>query len=204
MSELPEKPTDPSREQRDSVTRLALEALGEDADASWATILARTESRLRVLLELRGCRDTDDVLQEVWLQASRGLGEFDYRGPGSLQRWLAGIARNKMRERARSDRRGVELHASAAPNDSPEGLFAALRDTRPGVSTDVGRRDTERRVRQVLSTLPGDECEALLLRLYEGLSLREAGDRLGVDPSTVSLRVKRALGRCASRLEDEP
>jgi RNA polymerase sigma-70 factor (ECF subfamily) len=184
-----------------SATRLHLERLPVEPHASWASLLRRVESRLRVLLALRGCDDPDEVLQEVWIQAVQGLGAFEYRGPGSLQRWLAGIARNKLRERERG-RRSAPISAGVLDaSDGPaHGLLAALRDSRPGVSTEVGRRELEERVRAALEQLPEPEREAVLLRLYEGLSVREAGGRLGVDPSTVSLRVKRALGRCAAAL----
>jgi RNA polymerase sigma factor (sigma-70 family) len=189
--------------ENDSQTRWLLEAVPLDPEGSWETLLRRAESRLRVLASFRGRQhDADDLLQEVWIEALASLGRFEYRGPGSLQRWLSGILRNKLREDARRAGRALPAPAASEAALAPQGLFEALRASQPGVSTDAGRREAEERVRAVLEGLPADDREAILLRLYEGLTVREAGARLGVDPSTVSVRMQRALERCAARLQD--
>src|SRR5262245_29855918 len=78
-------------------TRAILERLPDDPDRGWSDLLNRVESKLRVLLHFRmtrALRDVvgeDDLLQEVWTEAVRNFDRFEYRGPGSLQRWLAGI-----------------------------------------------------------------------------------------------------------------
>ena len=89
---------------------------GRESEEAWHRLIARVQSRLRVLLSFRlgGGQDAEDLLQEVWLQALQSLDRFEYRGPGSLQRWLAGILRMKLREVRRS---ACLLYTSPSPRD---------------------------------------------------------------------------------------
>ena len=56
--------------------------------------------RLAVLihfkLDARESGDVEDVLQETYLKAFRGLDGFEYRSPGSFLRWLSSIADSVM------------------------------------------------------------------------------------------------------------
>ena len=199
----------PGQAPRDS-TRALLEALKAEPDRAWEGVLRSVQSRLRVLLSfrmdarLRAMADEEDVLQEVWLQAMAGLSRFQYRGPGSLQRWMSGILRNKLRELARQGERQVTAAGdeARAATGGDAGLLELLDRTQPSVSRTARQREVEERVQAVLETLPELEREALLLRVYEGLSVREAAEVAGVDASTISLRTNRALKRCALRLKE--
>ena len=56
---------------------------------------------------------------------------------------------------------------------------------------------------RVLSALPEKDRSAVLLRVYEGLSGREAAAVEGLDESTMSVRLREALRKCAARLKEE-
>jgi RNA polymerase sigma factor (sigma-70 family) len=196
-------------------TKDILDGLALDPHGGWERLVERVESRLRILLHfrmsarLRDVLTEEDLLQEVWVDAARNLVRFEYRGPGSLQRWLAGILSNKLLHAGRQAQ-GVPVPASAV---APESTLAALmtrrseparghQSTQSSVSGQARRRELEERVRAVLLRLPEVEREAVLLKLFEGLSGREAAQRLGVDESTVSVRFKRALEACAVHLKE--
>jgi len=186
------------------------------SEQGWAEIVRRSESRLRVLLRFRMddrarmASSEDDLLQETWLEASRRIDAFDYRGPASLHRWLAGILRNKLLHARRSGERSRvspatdREHESPVPREDSEasGLLEALRSELPGVSSAARSRDAVDRVRAIVAALPIELREVVLLRSFEGLSGREAAECLGVDESTVSVRFKKALATCADRLEE--
>ena len=200
IAPLPSEP-DPAE------TTLALLARAEGGDpAAWARLIHRCGNRLRVLLhyrldaQLTGA-DPEDVLQETWAQAIHSFASFEYRGEGSFQRWLAGILRHKMLEfRRGARRRPAQIRGECASRGSaPAALFDALVDTQTP-SRNMWQRERVRRVQEVLDRLPDVERNALLARYYEGLTLREAGDRAGVDPATILHRERRGLARCARAL----
>ena len=207
---MPESPRDPRRTE-DLVKRAA-----RRSEEGWAELLQKVESRLRVLIRFRmstrtrGRFDPDDLCQEVFIEAIKRIGDFEYRGPGSLQRWLATILRYKLMHADRSAGRLATPYSevrrpddSEAPTEVPEGLVVALESAPTTASRDLRRADQERKVAEVLESLDEPDREVILLKHYEGLTGREAAERLGVAESTVSVRYKRALEKCAKRLPKE-
>ena len=82
------------------------------------------------------------------------------------------------------------MGAALVRGSAPSGVQAAL------------RREDRDRVRRAIARLPIRERETVWLRLYHGLNGRETAARLGVDESTVSVRMRRALEACARWLDD--
>ncbi len=189
-----------------TATRDLLAAARRDPAGGWGPILDRAESRLRILLHfrmpaaLRATCEPDDLLQDTWLEASRLIDRFEYRGPGSLQRWLAGILENKLLHAERSSARIPRTDKDVGPAAAGASRLAAIFRTRASASREARRREREDLVRSVIESLPEELRRAVLLRVYEGLSGREAARVEGVDESTMSGRLRRALGACAFRL----
>jgi RNA polymerase sigma-70 factor, ECF subfamily len=207
------EPIDPESDSMPEVTRHLLDqvrAAETGAEQSWFDLLERCESRLRTLMHfrlspsVRATVDEDDLLQEVWIEAARKIDQFEYRGSGSLQRWLAAILRFKMMHAGRKAGRLPFPEASllAADASSPAGLFDALSRTQPGVSQSAQRQETEAQVLEVLAGLPDDLRECILLKVYEGLNGREAAERLGLSESGYSKRFQKALTVVGLRLKE--
>lgn len=57
-------------------------------------------------------------------------------------------------------------------------------------------------VRSVLAELPPEQREAIVLRYFADLSLREVGEVLGIPTQTAATRVRRGLERVRTMLED--
>jgi RNA polymerase sigma factor (sigma-70 family) len=204
------EPTERPRHAADD-TLAELARLSQCPDDAWPLVLARVEGKLRVLLRfrmsaaVRSRLDEDDVIQDVFVEFIQGLDRFEYRGPGSLQRWLATILLRRLSDVAKGTARTpVTLSdAARACSDETRTRWGALLAAASS-SGDVARRSNDRelveRVRSVLASLSDTHREALLLKLYEGLTGREAAERLGIDESTFSVRFHGALGRCAAQL----
>ncbi len=207
---------DPKREVPQSADHLtahllqqALEGRTHSAKA-WIEILQRCESRLRVLAycrlndRTRGTVDIDDLLQEVWVAAAHKIHEFEDRGPGSLQRWLAAILNFKLLHADRKAKR-VPFPESAmrAMDDDAVGLFAGLSRTQPGVSQNLRNRELEQKVQAAVAKLPDELREAVLLKVYEGLTGREAAEKLGLSETGFSKRFRTALDRIRLTLKQD-
>jgi len=156
-------------------------------------VLARYRIKQSALQET----DLDDLLQEVWLEADRQLASFEYRGAGSLHRWLATILHFKLLEASRQVRKaphtfGVAHHDA---DDQIEMLQSALRRSTPSVSQPARQREMIEQVCKALDTLTEDDRSAILARVYEGKSNEEAGRECGLSPKAFSKRYLRALER---------
>lgn len=192
-----------------------LHQLKNRSSDGWAELLSRAESQLRVLLHfrmgepLRRICEPEDLLQEVWEIAAANLHKFQYQGVGSLQRWLSGILSNRLRNLSRKQARipVAESDAGASQRDAAAASFPALLEafsrTSPAVSQNARQRELETQVNKVLEELRREYREVILLKIYEGLTSREGALRLGIDESTFSKRLKRALHSCAYKLRED-
>lgn len=100
-------------------------------------------------------------------------------------------SRESERGRAIAARRLVSFDSS--PADS-EPLAARLRDSKlPPADEEVGDRVQRERLLGALQALPPRQRTAIELGLFEGLALREIGDRMGISESRVCQLQKRAV-----------
>lgn len=132
--------------------------------------------------------EAEDALQEVWVRLQGKL----HRAREPIA-YLWRTARNEARRgiSRRSRRRAREVWEDSLellPEERNPGLSAA---DRLSISRQLGR-------------LPLKQREAITLMAFEGLSAREAGQRLGVSSNTVSSRYRLALERLKKRLAPIP
>jgi RNA polymerase sigma-70 factor (ECF subfamily) len=114
----------------------------------------------------------DDLTQETYLRAFRGLGDF--AGRSTVRTWLLAIARHVCADHIRTLQRRRRLDArlpEPAPAPDPAGEVAAL---------------------DLLRDLPAERREAFVLTQLVGLSYEEAADSCGVALGTIRSRVARA------------
>ena len=130
----------------------------------------------------------EDVTQEAFVRAWRGLGRF--RGEAQLSTWLYRIV---VRQAANHRRwRGVrERFAAAMPDEPP--------DPRPRPGGDPGLR---RRIASALDELSRGQREAFVLVHLEGFTVNEASQVLGKAPGTVKSHLHRALTKLRESLGD--
>jgi RNA polymerase sigma-70 factor, ECF subfamily len=145
---------------------------------AFAALIRHYDPGLRALaFRLLGDRDVmDDVLQEAYVKAFKGLPRF--RGDAKLDTWLYRIAYNACLDELRRSRRGDDLPlADELPSAGPD----------PG-EVAVGREELAR----ALAALPHDEHAAVLLVDAQGFDYRQAARVLGVPEGTVASRLNRA------------
>lgn len=147
---------------------------------------------LRYLHALVGA-DAEDVASETWLQVARDLHRFEGDSDG-FRGWVATIARHRARDHLRRARRRpqpapvtvTDLETRAAGDDTAEAALELI-------ATDSAIA--------LISQLPADQAEAVLLRVVIGLDAETAGRVLGKKPGAVRTASYRGLRRLSSWLE---
>lgn len=126
------------------------------------------------LLILADAAAAEDVLQDAFCQLAHAL----RRQPdvGTLA-YLTTIVRNECYSRLRRRRR------SPVVEEPP-----LLEPVAPGTS-----RDEQLMVEQALRALPAEQREVIYLKVYEGLTFQEIGDRCGVSLNTAASRYRYAI-----------
>lgn len=159
---------------------------------AFGLLVARHQSRIYNLARaLAGPdNDTEDLAQEVFLKAYRGLASF--RGESSFRTWLYRIALNVIRSHASRgslwSRLGFRRGDRDEGSDDPLAQLAAPGD----VEMDVVRRDA---IDKALGRLSPELREAVTLRDIEGLEYKEMAAVLDVPIGTVMSRISRGRER---------
>jgi RNA polymerase sigma-70 factor (ECF subfamily) len=153
----------------------------------------------RIPAELRGLVDADDVIQETYLTAISSIRGFRPTGQGSFCRWLHTIARRRLSDLIKSQRRSKRRHTIASGGDDPLVYVSAHTDT-PGILAD--RADATRLICDAMINLPPRQREALRLHYLQGSSLAIIPGHLGTSAGAISMLCTRALQRLRRALRE--
>ncbi len=181
----------------DDISLLALIARG---DANALAELYDRYGRLVYSLALNTVGDraiaeevTQDVFTRVWQHASK----YDPHR-AQVNTWISRIARNRSIDATRRQRaRGS--HAHIPWDDVISDTITA--DDDPEAETLMRAR--QQRVRQALQALPEAQRQPLALAYFEGLSHREIAERLDQPLGTVKTRIRLAMQKLRTMLEEE-
>lgn len=166
-------------------------AQGGDEEA-FACLFRAVQPALLGYLRVIAQDAADDVAGETWLQVVVGLAAFR-GGEGAFRAWVFTIARHRAIDagRARARRRTVPL-------DQDE---AAELLTSPGAGDQALEAISTQAVLALLSALPREQAEIILLRVVAGLSVEDVARMVGKSPGAVRVAAHRALRRLAATVE---
>ena len=134
-------------------------------------------------LYLRDVSLCEDAVQEAFLKAYRAMDSF--RGESSEKTWLMRIAINVCRDFQRTP-----WYRFTDRWVKPEDLKGS---SEPEMGDDT--------VSGAIMALPAKYKDVIVLRYYQGLSIKEIAQVLSLPPSTVSTRLSRARERLHSQLK---
>ena len=140
---------------------------------------------------LRDDAEAEDVVQEAYVRAYRGLAGF--RGDASLSTWLTRIALNEALGRLRRRRHTVDLEAIEIAQNGG-GASILMFPTAPGGNPEgaAARREIRRLLEEAIDELPEIFRTVLVARDVDGMSVEETAQILGIRPETVRTRLHRA------------
>jgi RNA polymerase sigma-70 factor, ECF subfamily len=139
--------------------------------------------------------EAEEVAQEVFVRAWRGLPRFEERAQFST--WLYRIAFNEAQRRL--SRRAP---ARAEPDPDREDPIVSLPESPElGPEAQVLDREFERTLERALDQLPADWRAAVVLRDIEGLSTRQAAQIVGVREAAFKSRLHRGRMQLRALLE---
>ena len=135
-------------------------------------------------LYLRDASLAEDAVQETFVKVYRSL--HDFRGESSEKTWLFRIGVNVCRDMRRS-RWFRYVDRRVTPDTLP-------------MQTDPADEDHED-LSQAIVRLPDKYKEVILLHYYQNMNVREIAQTLGLAPSSVSNRLKKARERLRVLME---
>lgn len=164
--------------------------LNEGSDAAFATFYDRFAPGLFSLVYaiLHDQKESEDVLQEAFVQMWKRIGTYDPRR-SSLFTWAVMISRHKAIDRLRSRQRQSRL-TEAMESDAPDVPAPASTER---ADSALERADERERVRAALAQLGEGQREAIEMAFFAGLTQTQVAEKLGAPLGTVKARIRRGL-----------
>jgi RNA polymerase sigma-70 factor, ECF subfamily len=135
----------------------------------------------------------EDVASECWLQVARGLDGFE-GGERQFRAWVFTIARNKLTDLVRYEARRPTVTWEATDDLGP---------AVPDVADEIVEGEATRRALELVSRLPRDQAEAVLLRVVGGLDYDEIAHLMDRSTGAARVLVHRGLKSLGRDLEAE-
>jgi RNA polymerase sigma-70 factor (ECF subfamily) len=150
--------------------------------------------RIYCFLRRRAGNDADaaDLTQRTFGRVWQALPGF--AGRSSISSWMHGIARHVYLDWRRSDG-----HTEARSDE----WWAERASTAAHPDEVAVRNDLAARIYESVDGLEPDLCDTVHLHYYQGLTLQETADAMGVAASTVKYRLRQALAELQKNLAIE-
>jgi RNA polymerase sigma-70 factor (ECF subfamily) len=197
----------PSREDPDRPLVERWRKASRELDEVFQEIVKRHTQRVARLFDRKGhpAGRVQELTQETFLRVFQGLGS--YRGDSHLGHWILLLAEHlhcsEVRRIRAGKRQGTEVPLDGAPPSETEQLPADV--TSPWEDFAQKERDTV--LRKALTELSPQRKRCVELHYFQGCTMEETAQRMGLSPQTVKAHLYQArqwLGEALAQLSSEP
>jgi RNA polymerase sigma-70 factor (ECF subfamily) len=175
--------------------QLVRKAQQEDEKA-FGELVHRYESKVYslALKMLRNPEDAEDVLQDTFLRAYRGIKSF--QGNSTFSTWIYRITANSALMRLRRKHLPTVSIDDADERETPINIA----DWAPGPVEQLLNQETQQAMNQAIESLPPEFRQVFVLRDIEELSNSEVAEILDLSVAAVKSRLHRARLKVRDRL----
>jgi len=196
VNEFAKKGVSMSEEPKMDDTSLVRLARAGDA-AAWKSLFDAHNRRVFSLAFrfLGNQSDAEDVLQETFVKAFRGLDGFNPEFAGGFAAWIGRIGANcsldVLRRKKHRETLSLEDETVADPSDGTH---------RANPERETGNREIRARIEEALGDLSPKQRLIFTLRHDEGYTTREIAGMIEVTEGSVKTHLFRAVGALRKRL----
>ena len=167
-----------------------------DDERAFGELVSRYESKVYslALKMLRNPEDAEDVLQDTFLRAYRGIKSF--KGNSTFSTWIYRITANSALMRLRKRQLPTVSIDDADERETPINIA----DWAPGPVEQVLNQETQAAMSEAIEALPPEFRQVFVLRDLEELSNAEVAEILDLSVAAVKSRLHRARLKVRNRL----
>lgn len=168
----------------------------QNDERAFGELVGRYESKVYSLAMkmLRNPEDAEDVLQDTFLRAYRGIKSF--QGNSTFSTWIYRITANSALMRLRKKQLPTVSIDDADERETPINIA----DWAPGPVEQLLTQETQKAMSEAIEALPPEFRQVFILRDVEELSNAEVADILDLSVAAVKSRLHRARLKVRNRL----
>jgi RNA polymerase sigma-70 factor (ECF subfamily) len=152
-----------------------------------------------ISLYIRDQALAEDIFQDTFLKVVQSVKAGKYSDNGKFLSWVMRIAHNLIID---NFRRVKQMNTISNDNYESD-LFNSAKLSDENIEDDLIRRQIQKDVRAMISTLPDDQREVVILRHYADMSFKEIADLTGVSINTALGRMRYALINMRKIMEEK-
>jgi RNA polymerase sigma-70 factor (ECF subfamily) len=131
----------------------------------------------------------NDIFQDTFIKVIKSLKRKKYEDRGNLISWIIRIAHNLIIDYFRKEKRLPTINNSTADYD----LFNSQEYSDTNIEEMMIQTQIREDVKKLIDTLPFEQKQVVLLRIYGNLSFKEISDLTNVSINTALGRMRYAL-----------
>ena len=181
--------------KQESDEQLVRKAQADD-ERAFGELVSRYETKVYslALKMLRNPEDAEDVLQDTFLRAYRGIKSF--QGHSTFSTWIYRITANSALMRLRKRQLPTVSIEDADERETPINIA----DWAPGPVEQMLNQETQAAMNEAIESLPPEFRQVFVLRDIEELSNAEVAEILDLSVAAVKSRLHRARLKVRNRL----
>jgi len=139
----------------------------------------------------------EDIFQDTFVKVIDTLHKGKYNEEGKFLPWAARIAHNLVIDHFRKQKRAPMVSTTSEDFD----IFDILGQHDPGIEDEMLIQQSHKDLRKLITQLPKEQKEVLILRHYANLSFKEISEMTGVSINTALGRMRYALNNLRKIIE---
>jgi RNA polymerase sigma-70 factor (ECF subfamily) len=152
-----------------------------------------------ISLYIRDQALAEDLFQDTFMKVIQSVKAGKYQDNGKFISWVMRIAHNLIIDHFRR----IKQMNTVSNDDYESDLFNSWKLSEANVEDDMIRRQIQKDVRKMITMLPEDQREVVILRHYAGLSFKEIAEITDVSINTALGRMRYALINMRKLMEEK-
>jgi RNA polymerase sigma-70 factor (ECF subfamily) len=146
---------------------------------------------------------TEDVFQETFFKVIQTLKKQQYNEEGKFLPWVLRIAKNLIIDHFRKAKKMPGISIITNEDGEETSIFDIIPEEVDHSKDDEATKRFKEAIRSVISDLPQDQKEVVIMRTYYDMSFKEIAEVTNVSINTSLGRMRYALINLKKRLEEK-
>jgi RNA polymerase sigma factor (sigma-70 family) len=152
-----------------------------------------------ISLYIRDQALAEDLFQDTFMKVIQSVRAGKYQDNGKFVSWVMRIAHNLIIDHFRR----IKQMNTVSNDDYESDIFNSKKLSESTIEDDIIKRQIQKDVRKMITLLPDDQREVVILRHYAGLSFKEIAEITDVSINTALGRMRYALINMRKLMEEK-